>query len=84
MDMILNLLQGNIGTIINAVIGISVVAAIFSKLNKVVKEVSELLVAYLTAAADGKFTKEEINTIVDEADDIVAAFKEILTKKDDK
>ncbi|MDD5381872.1 MAG: hypothetical protein PHG53_09600 [Phycisphaerae bacterium] len=70
----------NLPALLGALLAIGVVWAYASKILVVVKEVADLLNAILVALADRNLTKEEINTIIEEAKHIPIAIKGLLKK----
>jgi hypothetical protein len=57
------------------IIGIAVVTPIVLKLKGILREVGELLTELADALEDGKITKDEIASIVDDAQDVLGLFK---------
>lgn len=80
MDILMSYVTGNIPQIATAVIGIAAIWVVLSKALSVLKEISELLSAVVTAFADKKLTKEEIDAILKEAKDIPLAVKALVKK----
>lgn len=70
----------NLPQILTAVIAIGFIWKYGSKALAVIKELEELLAAILLAAADKKFTQEELDKIVKEAKDVPDAVKKLLGK----
>lgn len=75
MDLVLGLLKGNIDTLVNGVLGLSIVWAVVAKGLPVLKEISELLAVVVAALADKKITNEEMEEIIKQAKDIPGAIK---------
>ena len=75
MDLVLGLLKGNLDTLFNGILGLSVVWAIVAKGLPALKEISELLAVVVAALADKKITKDEMENIIKQAKDIPGAIK---------
>lgn len=80
MDVILQFLMDNLGTLTTSVLSVGVVWIFVAKSSKVLKEVADLLTAVVVALADKRLTKEEVETIIEEAKDIPLAFKMAIKK----
>jgi len=61
--------------------GTAIGLIVSKKMAAVSKEIGELFTVIFTAFADGQLTGDEIKKIIDEADDIVPAFKKALRGK---
>lgn len=79
----LDVIIGNLPSLITALIAISFLWKYGSKALKLINEIQELLVAIVVAFADRKLTQEELDKIVKEARDIPEAIREMLSKKKD-
>lgn len=77
-DVVLN----NLPAILTAAIGLALVWKYVGSALAIVKELQELLKAVIVALADRKLSQEEIDTIIAEGGDLIAAIKELLNKKD--
>lgn len=81
MDILFNAFAKNLPQLITAGIGIGVVWSVLSKILKILKEISELFKAVIVAFSDKKLTKDEIQTIIKEANDVKAIAQTLISSR---
>lgn len=81
MDILFNAISKNLPQLITAGIGIGVVWSVLSKILKILKEISELFKAVIVAFSDKKLTKDEIQTIIKEANDVKAIAQTLISSR---
>lgn len=73
-------LLDNISVITGLLLSIGVITFYGGRILTVLKETAELLQVLISAFADSKLTKEEVNAIIKEAKEVVAAVKDVAKK----
>ena len=81
MDILFNAIANNLPQLLTAGIGIGLVWRVLSKILKILNEISELFKAVIVAFSDKKLTKDEIQTIIKEANDVTAIVKTLISAR---